>query len=74
MDITKKNDIFNNMYVTGHNSGNLTCLVTGISNGNTDSSEFEYREDLTHTIEEVYPRRGGTGGGTDITITGKRFG
>jgi hypothetical protein len=52
-----------------NNACNLTVTVDDMS-GNT---EFTYRTNLTPIITSVSPIRGGTGGGTIITITGTRF-
>jgi len=35
---------------------------------------FAYDPDLTPEITCVNPKRGGTGGGTTVTITGNKFG
>ena len=40
----------------------------------TETVSYDYLVSLTPTIIDVYPRRGGTGGGTDVTIIGKNFG
>ncbi|XP_044027924.1 LOW QUALITY PROTEIN: PKHD1 like 1, tandem duplicate 1 [Siniperca chuatsi] len=53
----------------------VSCVVAvfnqldaiNISNG------FTYKSQLTPVITEVYPRRGGTAGGTRLTITGSGF-
>lgn len=53
----------------------LSCTVVvnnklksvNISNG------FTYKSQLTPVITEVSPRRGGTAGGTNLTITGSGF-
>ncbi|XP_072034167.1 fibrocystin-L-like [Amphiura filiformis] len=37
------------------------------------SSAWQYRRDMTPTITSVSPRRGGTGGGTTLTIVGTDF-
>ncbi|XP_078617899.1 fibrocystin-L-like [Branchiostoma floridae x Branchiostoma japonicum] len=38
------------------------------------NAAYTYRSSLTPTITEVSPRRGGTAGGTTVTITGTGFG
>ncbi|XP_066271366.1 fibrocystin-L-like [Branchiostoma lanceolatum] len=57
-------------------SGTLACDVTvsvGAESVQQDAA-FTYRSSLTPTITEVSPRRGGTAGGTTVTITGTGFG
>ncbi|XP_051791550.1 fibrocystin-L-like [Erpetoichthys calabaricus] len=52
------------------------CDVT-VYNGNnlvTLSNAFTYTSSLTPVVTAVTPRRGGTGGGTKLTITGSGFG
>ena len=53
-----------------------TCTVDITVNGLTKtlSNAYTYDSSLTPSITEVSPRRGGTGGGTTITITGSGFG
>ncbi|CAF4657274.1 unnamed protein product [Rotaria sp. Silwood1] len=48
---------------------NLTVSVDGISK----NALFTYRANLTATVTSVSPARGGTGGGTTITINGTNF-
>ena len=48
---------------------NMTVNVDGIKKNTT----FTYKTNLTATITSVSPSRGGTGGGTTITITGTGF-
>ncbi|XP_069478234.1 fibrocystin-L [Ambystoma mexicanum] len=51
------------------------CSVS-VLNGNdfvTSEHAFTYRAALTPNISDVTPRRGGTGGGTRLTITGTGF-
>ncbi|CAF3294041.1 unnamed protein product [Rotaria sp. Silwood2] len=48
---------------------NLTVSVDGISK----NTLFTYRANLTATVTSVSPARGGTGGGTTITINGTNF-
>ena len=57
--------------ITGRDN---TCEVELTSGSLTETATFEYLLDLTPTIIDVYPRRGGTGGGTDVTIIGKNLG
>ncbi|XP_030644362.1 PKHD1 like 1, tandem duplicate 1 [Chanos chanos] len=52
-----------------------TCTVA-VMNGNASVSianGYTYRSALTPVITEVSPRRGGTAGGTTLTITGSNF-
>jgi hypothetical protein len=44
-----------------------------LENGITVTSTFEYKASLTPTITSSSPLRGGTGGGTLLTITGSGF-
>ncbi|XP_028646735.2 PKHD1 like 1, tandem duplicate 1 [Erpetoichthys calabaricus] len=59
-------------------NGTGTQLVCDVSvvNGNTSMTSrqaFTYKSSLTPVITSVSPRRGGTGGGTSLTITGSGF-
>ncbi|XP_019623376.1 PREDICTED: fibrocystin-L-like [Branchiostoma belcheri] len=57
-------------------SGTLACDVT-VSVGAESvqqNAAYTYRSSLTPVITEVSPRRGGTAGGTTVTITGTGFG
>lgn len=53
-----------------------TCDVAITVNGlvKTLSSAYTYNAGLTPTISGVTPTRGGTGGGTSLTVTGTGFG
>ncbi|XP_064639845.1 fibrocystin-L-like [Lineus longissimus] len=68
-------------------STNVTCLTptaTGpmscdivVSSGSlnvTYGSQYVYTDSLTPTVSSVSPSRGGSGGGTTITVTGTNFG
>ncbi|KAI8520654.1 Fibrocystin-L [Branchiostoma belcheri] len=60
----------------GLSSGTLACGVT-VSVGAESvqqNAAYTYRSSLTPVITEVSPRRGGTAGGTTVTITGTGFG
>ncbi|XP_035687261.1 fibrocystin-L-like isoform X2 [Branchiostoma floridae] len=60
----------------GLSSGTLACDVE-VSVGAESvqqNAAYTYRSSLTPTITEVSPRRGGTAGGTTVTITGTGFG
>lgn len=50
-----------------------TCTLTVRENGQTATSTFDYLLSLTPTLTSASPLRGGTGGGTLITITGTNF-
>ncbi|XP_060573258.1 fibrocystin-L-like isoform X2 [Ruditapes philippinarum] len=53
-----------------------TCDVAVILNGLTKTlpGSYTYNAALTPTVSNVTPTRGGTGGGTSITVTGTGFG
>lgn len=53
-----------------------TCNVVIILNGisETLTKSYTYDSNLTSTVTDVTPTRGGTGGGTVLTITGSGFG
>ncbi|XP_056597030.1 fibrocystin-L-like [Triplophysa dalaica] len=61
-----------------YNNGNKTeqvCMVY-VMNGNDTvniTAGYTYRSSLTPVITDVTPRRGGTAGGTRLTITGSGF-
>ena len=50
-----------------------TCTLTASENGRTATSTFTYLLSLTPTLTSVSPLRGGTGGGTLLTIIGTKF-
>uniref|UniRef100_A0A3P9KTK4 Polycystic kidney and hepatic disease 1 (autosomal recessive)-like 1 n=1 Tax=Oryzias latipes TaxID=8090 RepID=A0A3P9KTK4_ORYLA len=54
---------------------NMSCNVTVVNpqNAVNMSNGFTYKSELTPVISEVSPRRGGTAGGTRLTITGSGF-
>lgn len=58
----------------------MTCdvEVTVTDNGQTKSvtlaNAVTYQDSLTPHVQQVTPKRGGTGGGVTITITGSGFG
>lgn len=54
-------------------SPNTLCNVSVSVDGITKDTQFTYRSNLTATIISVSPNRGGTGGGTLITINGTNF-
>lgn len=53
----------------------LSCVVSVVNqlDSVTLSNGFTYRSALTPVISEVSPRRGGTAGGTRLTISGSGF-
>ena len=53
-----------------------TCDVVVTVNGltKTSSNAYTYDAGLTPTISGVSPSRGGTGGGTTLTVSGSGFG
>lgn len=57
-------------------NGDKTCdivvTIGGVSS--TITNGYTYVESVTPEITDVSPRRGGTMGGTKITITGTKFG
>jgi hypothetical protein len=50
-----------------------TCNVIVTVGGLSETSSFVYRNSLTATVTSVNPGRGGTGGGTTLTVTGTNF-
>ena len=57
-------------------SGDVMCDVTATASSVTQtlSDAYTYRGSLTASVTGVNPKRGGTGGGTRITVTGSGFG
>ncbi len=47
--------------------------MTVTENGQTANNTFSYKASLTPTITNSSPIRGGTGGGTVLTINGNNF-
>lgn len=58
------------------NFADQSCDVAISLNGLTKTltSAYTYNSALTPTITGVNPRRGGTGGGTTLTVSGSGFG
>ncbi len=54
-------------------SSDTSCPLTVTVNGLSQNSLFAYRNSLTSIVTSVNPSRGGTGGGTTLTITGTNF-
>lgn len=50
-----------------------TCSVQVYENSLTATSTFTYSLSLTPRLASVSPLRGGTGGGTRLTIAGNNF-
>jgi hypothetical protein len=50
-----------------------SCELKIVENGLNITSTFDYRASLTPTITSSSPIRGGTGGGTLLTINGRGF-
>ena len=59
-----------NISLTG---GNTTCNLTVTAGGISKTTRFTYTISLTPTVGSVSPTKGGTGGGTTITINGTNF-
>lgn len=55
--------------------GSTPCEVKVANGENTvvASDQYTYEEALTPVISSVSPDRGGTGGGTEVTINGNGF-
>ncbi len=49
------------------------CQLVLLENGLSATKSFTYKASLTPTLTSVLPLRGGTGGGTLITISGSNF-
>ncbi|OCT77100.1 fibrocystin-L [Xenopus laevis] len=57
-------------------SGSTLACDVRVANGNDTvqlNSSFTYNSALTPVISDVTPKRGGTAGGTNLTITGSQF-
>lgn len=54
-------------------NANQDCAVTVSDNGVTDTEPFNYVASITPQVTSASPLRGGTGGGTRITIVGTNF-
>ncbi|CAF3773837.1 unnamed protein product [Rotaria sp. Silwood1] len=52
---------------------NSSCNLTVTVNGISKNTRFTYKANLTAIVTSVSPTRGGTGGGTRITIIGNYF-
>lgn len=49
------------------------CVLEIVENGLSVQTDFYYKLSLTPTIFSSWPKRGGTGGGTILTISGQNF-
>ena len=54
-------------------SGDVVCNMTVDVDGFQENRTFTYKANLTRMITSISPNRGGTGGGTTVTITGNDF-
>jgi hypothetical protein len=54
-------------------TSDTTCSLTVTVDGLSQSQSFVYRTTLTASVTSVSPSRGGTGGGTTLTINGTNF-
>ncbi|XP_058475058.1 PKHD1 like 1, tandem duplicate 1 [Solea solea] len=78
-DVDREASTTTHLYCMSPRSNNtqalLSCTVAVINqlNAVNISSGFTYKSLLTPVITEVSPRRGGTAGGTRLTITGSGF-
>uniref|UniRef100_A0A3P8VF56 PKHD1 like 1, tandem duplicate 2 n=1 Tax=Cynoglossus semilaevis TaxID=244447 RepID=A0A3P8VF56_CYNSE len=63
------------MSPVNNSESELSCVVSVVNqlDSVTLSNGFTYRSALTPVISEVSPRRGGTAGGTRLTISGSGF-
>jgi hypothetical protein len=55
------------------NDQDNTCSLIVTENSVTATSTFAYRSALTPSVSSSSPIRGGTGGGTVLTINGNNF-
>ncbi len=56
-----------------YSTSDTTCSLTVTVGGLSESQSFIYRTSLTAIVTSVSPSRGGTGGGTTLTISGTNF-
>ena len=63
-----------NVSVAVASSSQCDVTVTVANQEQTLANGYTYKQSLTPTISQVDPKRGGTGGGTRITVTGTGFG
>jgi hypothetical protein len=59
--------------VLTYSTSDTTCSLTVNVGEFSQSQSFVYRTSLTAIVNSVSPTRGGTGGGTTLTITGTNF-
>ncbi|KAI7798959.1 putative fibrocystin-L, partial [Triplophysa rosa] len=78
-NVDLQNSTSNQLYCeVPYNNGNKTeqvCMVSVFNGKDTVNitAGYTYRSSLTPVITDVTPRRGGTAGGTRLTITGSGF-
>ena len=58
---------------SSNKNSDTNCQLNVVENGITASSSFQYLLSISPVLYSVSPLRGGTGGGTLITITGNNF-
>jgi hypothetical protein len=56
-----------------YSSSNQACSLTVTVGSLSQSVSYTYQTNSTATVTSVSPTRGGTGGGTTLTITGTNF-
>lgn len=56
-----------------YSSSDTVCSLVVTAGGLSQNQVFIYRTNLTAIVTSVSPTRGGTGGGTTLTITGTNF-
>jgi len=58
----------------GYTAGVSTTIQCDlIVDGTTFGSKFVFKDSLTPTLDDIIPKRSGTGGGVSITLTGSNF-
>ena len=55
-------------------SGSEVCDLVVTTGEEQETTSYTYEDSLTPEVTSVEPRRGGTGGGTSLNITGSGFG
>lgn len=61
--------------LTGVGSSQICDVIVAVgASVATEPNGYTYDGTITPSISSVEPRRGGTGGGTSVTITGEGFG
>ena len=54
-------------------TSDTNCTININNNGLAQTAFFTYKPSLTPSVVSVFPLRGGTGGGTRLTINGTGF-